>query len=398
VLTKVLEDIVLKSQTDEDKRKEAAAALMKEMEATAARMRELIVGMPPHDLLGYIYAQHMMKTMSEHDGAKAQREAQAPDDLINQNQFILEYIHAVLATHPAPETTEFSEEKCAELFKLSRELRDQAMFFAMATTADIKEGAFGPDTAKILFHSMSSWVLLRGNRYQVLEGEFYSYVLAPHDDVLRETYGVGATEIADGIQAKADALRTGQAFAIVEMMEQLQAAHAFAKAKGRPLEEVMEQWVAENADQSKAAGHAIEDIFRGGITNVSRHTKLPPDLLADLAYERGEDKEFFAVGDHSGTPFRTLPARKKPLIKLGEDYFAVDPCFPRDAGYRALLFNLLKRDPSYKVEFNERQKVMSEAAFADIMGAQTLRLMGRRARARPRLTVSSTLLCCPSRG
>jgi hypothetical protein len=359
-----------KNQTDEDKRKEAAASLMKEMEATAACMRELILGMPPHDLLGYIYAQHMMKTMSEQDVTKEERETQGPDDLINQNQFLLEYIHAVLATDPEPEIMDFSEGKCAELFELSRKLRDQAMFYAMATSADTKDGAFGPDTAEILFRSMSSWVLLRGNRYQVLEGEFYRYVLAPHDDVFRDTYGVGADEVAAGFQAMADALRTGQAFAIDEMMNQFQAAHAFAKAKGKPLEDVMEQWVAENADQSKAAGQAMDDMFRGGITNVSRHTKLPPSLLADLAYERGEDTEFFAAGDHTGTPYRTLPVRKKPLIKLGADYFAVDPCFPRDAGYRALLFNLLKRKPSYRAEFNERQKVMSEAAFADILSTQ----------------------------
>jgi hypothetical protein len=111
-------------------------------------------------------------------------------------------------------------------------------------------------------------------------------------------------------------------------------------------------------------------MFRGGITNLNRHTKLPPTLLADLAYRRGEETEFFAPGDFAGTPFRTLPARKKPLIQLGSDYYAVDPCFTRDAGYRALLHNLLRRRPDYKKIFEERQKAMSEAAFADILAAQ----------------------------
>jgi hypothetical protein len=35
------------------------------MEAIAARMRELIVALPPHDLLRYIYAQHVMKAMAD---------------------------------------------------------------------------------------------------------------------------------------------------------------------------------------------------------------------------------------------------------------------------------------------------------------------------------------------
>jgi hypothetical protein len=355
---------------NEQKRKETAVSLLKEMEATAARMRALIVAMPAHDLLGYIYAQHMMKAMADQSAAEEKREADGPDDLINENQFLLEYVHAVLASDAAPADVTFDEAQCAELFELGRELREQAMFFAMATSADTKEGVFGPDTADIEFHAKSTWVMLRGNRYQVLEGEFYRYVLAPHNDVLKEVYGVGAADIAEGFQAMADATRSGHADAIMEMMKQFEAAQAFAAAQDKPLGDVMEAWVAANAEQSKAAGRAMDDMFRGGIANVSRHTKLPPTLLADLAYQRGEEAEFFSAGDFAGTPYRTLPARKKPLIQLGSDYYAVDPCFTRDAGYRALLYNLLQRRPDYKKTFEDRQKRMSEAAFADILAVQ----------------------------
>lgn len=44
--------------------------------------------------------------------------------------------------------------------------------------------------------------------------------------------------------------------------------------------------------------------------------------------------------------------------------------FHRDAGYRALLYNLLRRKPDYKKTFENRQKTMSEAAFPDILSAQ----------------------------
>ncbi|MNZ25890.1 hypothetical protein D3C78_430660 [compost metagenome] len=355
---------------DEKKRKESAASLLKDMEATAARMRELIVAMPPHDLLGYIYAQYMMKAMADQSLTQAQDEEHDPDNLINENQFLLEYVHAVLASDVAPAAVAFDEAQCAELFELGRKLLKQAMFFAMVTSADTKDGVFGPDTADIEFHAKSTWVMLRGNRHQVLEGEFYRYVLAPHDDVLQEVYGVSAADIAEGFQAMADATRSGQADAITVLMSQFEAAQAFAAAQGKPLEQVMEAWVAANAEQTKAAGRAVDDMFRGGIANVSLHTKLPPTLLTDLAYRRGEEIEFFAAGDFAGTPYRTLPVRKKPLIQLGSDYYAVDPCFTRDAGYRALLYNLLRRKPDYKKTFENRQKTMSEAAFPDILAAQ----------------------------
>jgi hypothetical protein len=355
---------------DEKKRKETAVSLMKDMERTAARMRELVVAMPPHDLLGYIYAQYMMKVMADQSANQAQHETGGQSDLINENQFLLEYVHAILASDAAPAKTTFDEAQCAELFELGSKLREQAMFFAMATSADTKDGVFGPDTAEIEFRAKTNWVMLRGNRYQVLEGEFYRYVLAPHDDVLKEVYGIGAADIAEGFQAMADATRSGHADAITEMMKQFEAAQAFAEAQNKPLEDVMEAWVAVDPEQSKAAGRAMDDMFRGGIANVSRHTKLPPTLLADLAYRRGEETEFFAAGDFAGTPYRTLPARKKPLIQLESDYYAVDPCFTRDAGYRALLYNLLQRKLDYKKTFEDRQKAMSEGAFADILAAQ----------------------------
>ena len=355
---------------DDKKRKEAAASLLKDMEATSARMRELIVAMPPHDLLGYIYAQYMMKAMADHSPIEQQQEADGLDDLVNENQFLLEYVHAVLASDAAPAEVTFNEAHCTKLFELGRKLREQAMYFAMATSADTKDGVFGPDTADIEFRAKSSWVMLRGNRYQVLEGEFYRFVLAPHNEVLEEVYGVGASDIAEGFQAMADATRSGQADAIMEMMTQFEAARAFAAAQDKPLEDIMEAWVAANAERSKTAGRAMDDMLRGGIANVSRHTKLPPTLLADLAYQRGEESEFFAAGDFAGTPYRTLPARKKPLILLGTDYYAVDPCFTRDSGYRALLYNLLQRKPLYKKTFEYRQKKMSEAAFAVIFANQ----------------------------
>lgn len=357
---------------NEEKAKEAAASLLQDMEATAARMREIIVAMPPHDLLGYIYAQHIMKAMAGQGGTKKKKnkKADAPDDLINENQFLLEYVHAVLASDVGPEKYSFDEALCAELYELGRKLRDQAILFAMATSANTKNNVFGTDTADIEFRAKSAWVLLRGNRYQVLEGEFYRYVLAPHDDTLREVYGTGAADIAEGFQAIADATRTGTAGAVMEITAQYKAALTFAKAQHKPLSDVMDAWAATNTERSKAAGLAVDDMVRGGIANVSRHTKLPPTLLTDLAYRRGEEVEFFGVGEFVGTPYRTLPARKKPLVELGSEYYAVDPCFIRDSGYRALLYNLLQRKPDYKKTFESRQKAMSEAAFADILASQ----------------------------
>jgi hypothetical protein len=356
--------------TIEQTRKDAVEKLLNDMEMTAASMRTIIIGMPPEDLIGYIYAQRLMKSMAASEDPSVGDNSSSSNDTINETQFLLEYVHAVLASDTEPDEVKFDEAQCVELIALSSKLKEQAMFFAMASSVTTESEDFGSNTADIEFQIKSTWVLLRGNRYQVLEGEFYSYVLAPHDDILKEVYGVGALAISEGFQDMANATRMGHANAAEEMFKQFDAAQNFAMERGRPLEDVMEEWIAENVDQSENVRRAIDDMFRGGTANVSRHTKLPSSLLQDLAYRRGEETEFFIKGDFAGTPYRTLPARKKPLIQLGSDYFAVDPCFTRDAGYRALLFNLLQRKPEYKKSFEERQKIMSEGAFPAILSNQ----------------------------
>ncbi len=97
---------------DDIKRKEAAASLLKDMESTAARMRELIVAMPPHDLLGYLYAQYVMEAIAGQSSASAQHEVNGPDDLINENQFLLEYVHAVLASDTPLANMTFTPRQC----------------------------------------------------------------------------------------------------------------------------------------------------------------------------------------------------------------------------------------------------------------------------------------------
>lgn len=356
--------------TTQEQRQKAATTDLADMENLAARMRAIIATLPPHDLLGYIQTQRVLKSMFASDKEGQQEMDEEPDDVISDTQFLLEYVHAVLASDSGVSESAFDETACVELMELSKKLRTQSIIHAMTTSADVEDGAFGPDTAELQFRAKFNWVMLRGNRYQVLEGEFFAYVLAPHDDMLRDAYGVGADKIAIGFQEMANAARAGHADAFAEVAKQFDAAQAYADEQGKPFGDVAEDWMKEHADEMRVTALAMDDMVRGGISNVSRHTQLPKELLADLAYQRGEETEFFATGPYAGTPYRTLPARKKPLIQLGEDYYAVDPCFARDAGYRALLWNLLNRKPDYKKTFEARQKTLGEAAFAELLSAQ----------------------------
>ena len=84
--------------------KEQKSKLLKEMEKAASEIRILINGMPPEELLGYIYSQLMIAntfTSSQSDSIT--------NDTKIDIQFLLEYVHAVFAFDIAPSVVKFDE-------------------------------------------------------------------------------------------------------------------------------------------------------------------------------------------------------------------------------------------------------------------------------------------------
>jgi len=347
---------------DETARVAHVTQLRVRMEALAEELRVLIAAQPPKELLGYLYGQLLLgQTFSKKEGGEHPEPSQ-----IDDNQFLLEYVHAALAATAPVATGRLDEAQAAKICQLALELRATALGYCIFSAAGTASGAFGPSTRDVEFRAKSAWVTLRGNRYQVLEEEFYNYVLAPHDSALQRVYGASAAQIAAGFQRIADAARTGHMRAADAMEKHIEAAFAYSRANDVSMDEAVQA----QPENLAAAQSAVSDLLFGGVCNVSKHAALPNALLEDLSFAPGEDQAFFAPGEHCGTPFRTLPARKKPLIQLDDGYYATDLCFIRDSGYRALLYHLQRRYPDYRAEFKDRQQTMSEAAFITIFGPQ----------------------------
>jgi hypothetical protein len=349
-----------------------------EMERLAGHLKDLILSQPPRDLLGYLWGQLLMSSIYvstnedsiSNNVASNSQPSYGHSDTLSTIQFVLEYVHAALAAFESPEVSELSESVCAEIIRMSEDLRGAALRYCMFSSLGTEDGVFGPKTGEVEFIAKSNWVSFRGNRYQVLEEEFFNFVLEPHDDGLREVYGAGAAEIAAGLQAAADAMRIGQMRAVEQIEHHRGVAKAFAESRSMALEEAAAAWRDENPESVTASLAAFADLFEGGICNLSKHTTIPPLLLQDLSFNRGENTEFFAEGPLSGTPLRTLPARVKPLIRLDGEVLATDAAFIRDTAYRAIQWNLLNRKSQYREEWNARQKVMSETAFPRVFSRQ----------------------------
>jgi len=343
----------------------AAEASRLRMEELAERIKVNVLSNDPKQLLGYLWSQLLLATTKT-----APRTGGDPPRL-ETIQMALEYVHAVLSCFPdagdAPARLE--ERRASELVSLIEEMLRQSLLYGVASTAHRDDGEFGPETGRVEMFAKSSWVTLRGHRYQVLEEEFFRYVLAPHDDALREAYGIGAADIAAGIQQIALSMMLGHSDAYQIVAE---GARKFAELAehGMPVDQIREALLQEDPDLVERGRAALNDLFDGGICNLSRKTTLPNELLSDLAFNRGANDEFFAPGDFRGTPYRTFPGRVRPTVRLDDGYYATDIAFIRDSTYRAIQWGLRSRLPGYRQTWNENQKRMSEDAFERICARQ----------------------------
>ena len=346
-----------------------AEELRKAMEALAGELKDLVLATPETALLGYLWTQAAMCSIAVAEGRKTDDDVQSQRDVLF---FAMEYVHAILSCHAAEagDAPPFDDTKANRLLEVAFELREAALQYATFSSIPRKEAAFGEDSGRVEFYAKTNWAAIRGHRYPVLESEFLEFVLRPHDEAMRRAYGANSAEVAAGIQAVVTAMRTGISDATEKIRSEAESTYALAAKEGLPLEDAIARTHGGDDAQRKQVRDAYDDIFHGGICNLSKQTRLPEALLSDLAFERGENKEFFADGPFSGTPMRTLPARVRPLIRLAHGYYAVDPFFIRDSAYRAIQRGLLQRLPDYREEWKRRQARLVESAFATILSQQ----------------------------
>jgi len=281
--------------------------------------------------------------------------------------FAMEYVHATIAVDGiSEEPEEFDEEAAQEIIRLSDEALTLCFQYELAATAT-EDVALSIEDPRLAFQILSNWVIIRGRRFQVLEEEFFSYVLKPHTAELQGTYGITSDQLAAELQKIANAPREGFDVArerMFEIMQKIGFEQEPGHADNPSVFDKLGKLSPEFADE---AASIFEDMFNGGLFKLNKLSEIPVKLLDDLSFDPGTNTEFDDESEISGTPFKTLPARVKPAVKLGDDYYCTEPNFIRDSSYRSIQRSLVHRNPDYREEWNKLQKRMSEDAFADLM-------------------------------
>lgn len=345
-----------------------AKEVLDELRATCDEIRRLINTQYPPSLIGYFWSMMFLALMGKSQESESEELAPASADEANL-VFAMEYIHAVIASNgiSISDFANVEEDVANKILDLASSALSKCFMYGMVQS---KNDSDHPEfeNQKLAFEILSNWVMIRGKRYQVLEEEFFAYSLATHDEILLKLYGIDSAKIALEIQKITDSTRMGLSSGASAMKELMAESNLATKEKGLDMPDTFQAMVEENPETADKARNAINDMFFGGSFNLSRHTELPDLLLQDLAFEPGEDSSFLSGSEFAGTPFKTLPARIRPLVKIKDDYYCTEPNFVRDATYRAIQRAIVKREPSYQESWNTKQKELSENSFQAIMG------------------------------
>lgn len=341
-----------------------------EIDGLVSRITDTVSLFDPLQLLHRSFWEYLTQNMGVPSEIEHTQEA-------NETRLILDYLQSMIcAIPPRPEIKEtISEEEWSALTGDIKALyRKFQVDYFMARTAWEKQNDpnYDPEVEDYQVPAQMHWLAVRGTRYLSHDLPHFKDLLSPHDDVFRSLFGIGVEEFLHGLSKIFHSLTHGP----MESMEELR---RFKKTTLSAMEESIEAGATETDPGvllNKVIAEHEWDSWRDKVVNNVRGfglfeldtlTSLPLGLLDALSWSPGEDQEFLSDGPYRGWPLRVLPIWKRPFLKVSDKHYCFGLYALTDHLYRIIQRAILKLEPSYKEEWNRRQKEISESLPIDLL-------------------------------
>ena len=190
--------------------------ISKEIDEMIGKIADLVKILPPDKLL----YRALWERAAHHVNIKSEIEIDEEGAI---SQRMIDYIQSVIVSVPPASSREkdVTEEKWLELketvTKLFSLLNHQ--FMICQTAADRKTAGHDENFEEFYFKAQMFWCNIRGKRYTVHDIPFHRDLLAPHDEILKEIYGVGTDGIIEGLEKIQSALTHGMIKATADLHE-----------------------------------------------------------------------------------------------------------------------------------------------------------------------------------
>lgn len=206
---------------------------------------------------------------------------------------------------------------------------------------------------RVVFESQLLY-LVRGQRYQIYEMEYYDRLLSAHNDFWMCAFGFTTTEIIEGIKQLQYALSQGKLDAVNELSDLFDSFRENGETN-------IEKFRQEHLNQSKSIS---KKLFGTNLHDVIEITGWPEKFVAMLSFKLNECTYFFNDSEFAGWPIIDLPIQKRPFITLDNHYYCFDYYSFMDNFYRSIQKAISREYSDYK--WSDFQKEASENMVAKV--------------------------------
>ncbi len=333
--------------------------IVSDIDRIVDEIRSLVTSVNPVHLLYINYFDFLIKNSnikSEHDLTE--------DQIISLR--MIDYVQSIIASaSPQKEHQEITEDFIKRLKeKLTELYRILGLTFPLSLSAvtELNSKKYNYTYDSIFVQAMMLWVNVRGNRYYVHNIPHLSDLLTPHNEVFKELFNITITEFLNGLDKIQDSLSKG--FAEAQEKRQTINDSIFITPEEywnkELLNEKLKEHFENNLELKVRYLEALDKIYGADLFDVKKITGWPDNLLKELSWEPGEGIDFFKEGEFKGWPLRIEPIKLRPFLRFNNEYFCFESTTMMDNIYRIIQRIILKLKPSYKEEWNLKQKNISE--------------------------------------
>lgn len=344
---------------------DAFEGIVKEIDETVSHIAELVAELPPLRLLHRAW----WESAAAHLFIETEAEV-GMDEALSMR--MIDYVQSVIASVPraAEQKEEVSDDDWRTLQqKVERLFRLINLDYQISSTAKRKlEGVdYDEQTEEFRFRAQIYWANVRGQRHYAHQVIALKDLLGNQSDLLETCFGVSEARLLSELEKVWHSLIFGAGEAVAEIEEVRKASVAALErevaqktlpsaAMDDPLRFIMDR-----EGLSERASSAGGRFFGLDLFDVGKLTDLPTDLLDLLAWEPGQEAEFFAEGPTKGWPLRIWPTFKRPFLKIEGRYYCFDLHSLFDNAFRVLEKGLFAKCPDLKQKWIEKRKIISES-------------------------------------
>ena len=316
------------------------------------KIKEKLAKVDPLTLFNFLTSMNSMMLMSP----ELTTESEIPADTSFQLRSV-EYVQSLLVSMEHDKANEIDEDKqeavyheianhCLELYS------KLPVFYMYWAAQQRKMGQLSlEDEEYIVFAQMMSQV--RGEQYQAFRIPILKELLLPHEALLKELYGLSASDIISGLSVLEKNLSSGRLDAMLAIGEQMDKLALFEDSEP-------------DEDYLKESQEVVLNAMGTSLFEVKENTKWTDELISDLCLGVNSDKVFLSHEEFPGWPIWNLPIQYKPFIELDGNTYCFDYYNLFDNFYVALQRAVRSHGKDYADRWNEAQGHSSEKIVGSV--------------------------------